>query len=50
MDEMEATGATVLLVPSLTHLAASPLLQNVYIERLEAGIGASVVAMDASEP
>lgn len=50
IDEMRAAGATVLLVPSLMHLAASPLLQNVYIERLEAEAGAAVVEMDGVEP
>jgi hypothetical protein len=49
IDEMQAASATVLLVPSLMHLAASPLLQNMYIERLEAGAGAAVVAMDGAE-
>jgi hypothetical protein len=47
--EMQAAGTTVLLVPSLTHLAASPLLQSMYIERLEAEADAAVVAMDGAE-
>lgn len=49
MHEMRAAGAAVLLVPSLTNLAAGPLPQNVYIERLEAEAGATVVSLDGME-
>lgn len=49
IHEMRTAEATVLLVPSLTHLAASPLLQNIYLERLEVAASAVVVTLDGVE-